>query len=327
MPAAFARIVVAPRATPVTGTCTWVCPNGMNTVAGTVAIAVASELRFTVSPPAAAGADNVSAMLSVWPTVTCSGFGAVAKESESATVTARVSGAKPDAAAVTVVVPSATPVIWGLFGGTNAPLGMITGDVTVAMAVLAIVRFTTTSPTAGVERLIGRLADCPGPTTGTTPMLMSCADTVMDALAGANPGAVALMDVVPTAMPLIVNVAVVSPSLKVSEVGATVARPLLPEASVTVTPPLGAGAASVTVPPILRPTPTTGLAGATVIVRSATVTVAVASVKPLALAVIWTLPVVVAVVTVTVAAVAPSSTVTEAGTVAIVVLPLTRFTS
>ena len=58
-PAKTARIAVDPAATPVTGTVTVVALAAMVTVAGTVAAAMAEELRLTVSPPVGAGPDKV----------------------------------------------------------------------------------------------------------------------------------------------------------------------------------------------------------------------------------------------------------------------------
>ena len=58
-PAMLARIVVAPAATPVTGTVTVVALAAIVTVAGTVAVDVDEELMLTVNPPAGAGPDRV----------------------------------------------------------------------------------------------------------------------------------------------------------------------------------------------------------------------------------------------------------------------------
>ena len=49
-----------PSDTVVTGTKTWVAEGGKVTIAGTVATAGVAELRFTVRPPAGAGAERFS---------------------------------------------------------------------------------------------------------------------------------------------------------------------------------------------------------------------------------------------------------------------------
>lgn len=58
-PAAVARMVVVPAATPVTGTVTVVAPTAMVAVAGTVAAAMLLELKVTTKPPTGAGPDKV----------------------------------------------------------------------------------------------------------------------------------------------------------------------------------------------------------------------------------------------------------------------------
>ena len=58
--AALAWITVVPNATPVTGTVAVVAPWANTAVAGTVAVAGVTELKFTVMPPAGAAAESVS---------------------------------------------------------------------------------------------------------------------------------------------------------------------------------------------------------------------------------------------------------------------------
>ena len=106
---AFARSVVVPVATPVTVTVSEVAPAGKNTVAGTVAFDVSSTLRFAVKPPVAAGADRFKSRFAVLKVRTDLEVGE--KVSVRVTLTLRVSGAKPEAVPVTVVVPKAMPVI------------------------------------------------------------------------------------------------------------------------------------------------------------------------------------------------------------------------
>jgi hypothetical protein len=66
---AIAIIVVEPVASAFTETITLVLPDGMTVVAGTVATAVLLEARFTVKPPAGAGADKSSSILACLPAV------------------------------------------------------------------------------------------------------------------------------------------------------------------------------------------------------------------------------------------------------------------
>jgi len=75
---------------------------------------------------------------------------------------------------------------------------------------------------------------------------------------GAKPVAVPLIVVPPGATPVAVKAPLVWPALIVSVPGVTVAKPVGFVVRVTLTPPAGAAEGSVTVPPIVRPTPTSG---------------------------------------------------------------------
>ncbi len=87
------------------------------------------------------------------------------KVAVSVTVTLTVPGLKPVAVAETCVDPMATPVTCGLAAGTCCPAGMKTLAVTVAIAVLLLVKSMVTPPAgAGAVRLTTRLVDCPGAT-------------------------------------------------------------------------------------------------------------------------------------------------------------------
>ena len=79
-------------------------------------------------------------------------------------------------------------------------------------------------------------------------------------------------------MPFTVNAAEVPPAAMNTLKGATVATPGALLERLTVTPPAGAAAASVTEPPTDRPTPTIGLPTAIDRPRSDTVTLAFADV-------------------------------------------------
>jgi len=71
----LARMTVEPAATPVTGTFSVVAPAANDTVAGTVATPVLSELRLTVRPPAGAGAGKVRVRFCVVVPVIVNVFG------------------------------------------------------------------------------------------------------------------------------------------------------------------------------------------------------------------------------------------------------------
>ena len=66
-PVAEAVITEEPGTWPATGTCEEVALAGMSTVAGTVAVALLLEVRFTVKPPAGAGPDRIKVKFCVDP--------------------------------------------------------------------------------------------------------------------------------------------------------------------------------------------------------------------------------------------------------------------
>ena len=106
--AGVAPIVAVPGATPVTGTFTVVAPSGIVTLAGTVAVAVAVELRFTTRPPAGAGAETLRARFCVPPAPTVIEVGEKFRLAE--TVTVWVSPVSPGADAVMIAEPNVPPV-------------------------------------------------------------------------------------------------------------------------------------------------------------------------------------------------------------------------
>jgi len=141
-----------PTATPVTGICALSPPAGTVTLAGTVAAAVLLLKRLNVMPPAGAGALIFNWMFVVRVAFRLSEVGLV--DAVTVTCTDCASGANPVALAVMLTVPIVTPVTCGLVEATVAPPGTKTLAVTVAMAVLALVKFTVTPPVgAGEERL------------------------------------------------------------------------------------------------------------------------------------------------------------------------------
>ncbi len=82
----------------------------------------------------------------------------------------------------------------------------------------------------------------------------------------------------PIDTPVTLNAAVRLPAAMNTLAGATVATAGAPLVRLTVTPPVGASAARVTVPPMVRPMPTSGYASATDMERRATFTVEVSEV-------------------------------------------------
>ena len=103
----LAWIVVAPDATPVTGTLTLVPPAGKLPVGGTVAAAVLLELRFMTSP-AGAGDDRVRLRFFVSPEAMVKDCGV--KLRPEVTVTVSLAVMKPGDDAVIVTDPKLTPV-------------------------------------------------------------------------------------------------------------------------------------------------------------------------------------------------------------------------
>lgn len=123
--AALAVMLAVPIATPVTCTCALVAPVGIKTVAGTVAIEVLVDARFTVKPGAAAAEDSVSVTFWVPPGVRL----IVAGGKLSAvppTDTVVDPAAYPDAIACTVPAPALMPLTCGCVAGVFAPAAMVT---------------------------------------------------------------------------------------------------------------------------------------------------------------------------------------------------------
>ena len=107
-------------------------------------------------PPAGAGAERFSVMLSVLDSITSNGFGVNTRF--KVTLTSRVSGAKPGAVARICVVPIRTPVTCGFAAGVTCPAAMNTQGSIEAMDGLRLVSVTTRPPPgAGLVMLTGRL--------------------------------------------------------------------------------------------------------------------------------------------------------------------------
>jgi hypothetical protein len=127
---ALAWINVDPVATPVTGTITLVPFAGMVAPGGTVATPGLSELRFTVKPPAGAGADRFRVSLACLIAVTVTLAGAKLSVAVTWTTTTWVKGASATlpGGVVTVAIPKFTPHTCGILLGAGwvAPSGMKT---------------------------------------------------------------------------------------------------------------------------------------------------------------------------------------------------------
>src|SRR5208282_1005985 len=171
-----------PGVTPVTANVTLSCPCGTVAVAGTVATLGVSEARLNVIPPAGAAAEMVRVTLTVLVAFKLMEFGF--KESVTVTATLALSGANPVAEPLICVVPMVAPVTWGFADGMSRPAGTKTLGVTVATAGLELAKLMVSPPVgAAKERLTGRLALCPGPSTGIVPKLIRLAVTVSGAVA------------------------------------------------------------------------------------------------------------------------------------------------
>ena len=158
-------MVALPTPVPVTFTLAVVDPAVNATVAGTVATAVFEELSVKLRPPVGAGAEMVRTTgVGVDSGMVVEG----GKDAVSETLTVRMSGANPAAEAVMVVEPYPTPVICGLVEGSLVPAGTTTLGVTVATAVLLLLKLTVTPPVgATTPRLKARLDVWPGATVGS----------------------------------------------------------------------------------------------------------------------------------------------------------------
>src|SRR5271163_1144959 len=151
-------------------------------VAGTVATLGVSEVRLKVIPPAGAAAEMLRVTFTVVVAFTLMELGL--NESVTVTVAPTVSGANPVAVPVICAEPMVTPVTWGFADGMVRPAGTNTLGVTVATAKLELAKLIVRPPVgAAKERLTGRLALCPGPSTGMVPKLTRLFVTVRGAVA------------------------------------------------------------------------------------------------------------------------------------------------
>src|SRR6266478_6059037 len=110
------------------------------------------------------------------------------------------------------MVPKETPVTVGLAAGICCPWAMKTLELTVPTAGLLLVRLIVTPPAgAGMPMLSARPELWPGATTRPWARVISEDVTVTVRVAGAKPGAEAVMVAVPAATPVTVNAPDVDP--------------------------------------------------------------------------------------------------------------------
>jgi hypothetical protein len=137
--------VAEPMPAPVTCGCVAgvVAPAAMETLAGTVTLDVSLLTRFTVRPPAGAGADKDTVNVADCPSATVVVAGTLIA-GIAPTFTVAVAFARPVALAVMVAEPIATPVTGT--GTLVAPAAKFTLAGTVATAVLLELRLTVKPP-------------------------------------------------------------------------------------------------------------------------------------------------------------------------------------
>jgi hypothetical protein len=244
------------------------------------------------------------------------------------TCTSLLSPSKPGDDAVIVAAPKLTPVTCGCTAGVVALKGMKTSLGVMMTFEGSLLASVTVTPPKGapVAKLTGNGADWFGPT--VTPAGSTiCPDvpTPTFTVPVLYPGELAAIVADPTATPVRVKPPVVLPPEIGTLTGCTLTMP--PGVAVSVTIKLeGAGVLRVMTPFIVLVSPTTAESSVTVISGKDTFTVAVPGPKPGTVAVIVVEPLALPGVTVMLAAIAPSGTVTVAGTVAMLVLLLVRLT-
>jgi hypothetical protein len=238
----LAWITADPGATPVTTTVVLVPPAAMVAVAGTVAAAALLDETFSVTPPDGAGADKVKVRLRVAVPTMVTLFGV--KLTVAFTCTAVLAGVYPSALAVTVALPSPTPVATGCGFGAVAPAAIVTVAGTVTRPGFELSRDTVTPPAgAGAGsvtvncpvwlRFTERFAAIPN-----APAL--CTVTVAVAFGTVAIPVLAVIGAVPSDTPVTATTALVPPAAIVTLPG-TVATAGFPEVRLTTSPPAGAG--------------------------------------------------------------------------------------
>ena len=179
-------------------------------------------------------------------------------------------------------MPKVLPAVMvGLVGTNKLPAGTTTVDgVIVATAGLLLVRVTVTPPAgATVESDTGTLPVAVGPSV-RLPIVIALLVTAALLVVGNKGGDVAVMVVLPRAIPVIVNVVEVCPT-GTSTLAGTVKMPVFALTNVTVVPPTGAGVGNVTVPFEVPAIGVSGKVNVRLVTPSAIVTVSVAGVPTL----------------------------------------------
>ena len=171
-------MVADPAPAPVTWGCTAgvVAPAAIDTLAGTVTLDGSLLSRATVSPPAGAGADKVTANAADCPSPTAVVPGTLMVGC-CVTFTVAVAFGIPAAEAVIVTgPPTATPVTGT--GTLVAPAANVTVAGTVALLVSLELRLTVKPPAgAGPDRFNVRFPELPTVTDSGDPVKFNVADT------------------------------------------------------------------------------------------------------------------------------------------------------
>jgi hypothetical protein len=286
---ALAWTIAFPNAAPVTGTLTVVAPWMNVALAGTVAIAVLLDERLTVTPPAGAAAERVRIRFWVTNPEMVREDGVKFTVALTCTVALAVVIPVPDA--VMLDDPMFTPVIVGWVDGVVWPERMVTD----AGETVTFVGSWLRSPMvrlagAVLARVMGNATDAPRPTVGLDgKFTVTGAETVTLAVASGIFGRLlAWITVEPAATGVTRTVAVVCPELNVAVPG-TVATPGVLDVTFTVMPLAGAGADKVKVR-FCGAVPTMVRADGLNVTVEFTCTPAMACVYPVAVAVMFALP-------------------------------------
>lgn len=238
----LAWTVAVPGATLVTGTFTLVELAGRKTVDGTVATLGALELTLIVTPPAGAGDDSARVRLFVVAVPVITRF-AGWKLSAELTDTVWLADPMPDAWAVMMEEPNATPVTLGVELPAVWPwaMKMAPGEMVTFEGSL-LVRLMNAPPAgAGVPKVMGKFTVSPGARLILAGRMIAAAPaTVMPAVAGANPAALAVM-VADPGDPAVTGTVTLLPFEGTVTVAGTEATAGLVEFRFTVRPPTGAG--------------------------------------------------------------------------------------
>jgi len=190
-----------PRFSAVNCTVPVVLPDGMKTLAADREALVGSLLvRLTVTPFAGAACDSVTVTgvtCVIWMLVLLTES---VIEPGACTVTLDVASAYPGALALMIEEPGATPVILKVMMLLPTPTGTLTGTVTTPGLLEVMVKFVL--PGAGLESDNVSVPSVAAASVRLGGVRVALTPTVICDVAGAKPGAVAVIVAVPTARPL-----------------------------------------------------------------------------------------------------------------------------